>query len=103
MKTNTFYLNYFFVITLSFLFSITKAQNTKAVNVLLPMDLVDKRSGPISKTIGGMDAMVNITVNCGIKYLDGCSDENTGTYKGEFNCTMLIMKLVNLCYKCLNN
>jgi len=85
MKTSNLSLKSILLLFTALLYTASYAQNTKALNVLIPMSIADKRGGPISKSVGGIDAMVNITVNCGIQYLDGCSDEAAGTYKGEFN------------------
>ncbi len=86
MKTTIYSLKYILFFTAAFMFITTlKAQSTKALNVLIPMSIVDKTINPINKSIGGIGASVNITVNSGIKYLDGCSEDNVGSYKGEFN------------------
>ncbi len=51
-----------------------QAQVTKALNQLVPMDLVDQRSS-VNKTVGGIGSSVNVTITAGIKYLDACSNE----------------------------
>jgi hypothetical protein len=59
-----------------------QAQVTKALNQLVPMDLVDQRS-EVHKTVGGMGSGVNITIIAGIKYIDACSDADYGNLKVE--------------------
>jgi len=53
-----------------------QAQVTKALNQLVPMDLVDQRSS-VNKTVGGIGSSVNISIVAGIKYLDACSNEES--------------------------
>ncbi len=53
-----------------------QAQVTKALNQLVPIDLVDQRSS-VNKTVGGIGSSVNISIVAGIKYLDACSNEES--------------------------
>lgn len=53
-----------------------QAQVVKALNQLVPMDLVDQRSS-VNKTVGGIGSSVNVTITAGIKYLDACSNEES--------------------------
>ena len=55
-----------------------KGQVTNALNQLIPMEIVDERGG-IHKTVGGIGFNVRVSINAGIKFLDGCSDESYGS------------------------
>ncbi len=57
---------------------LVKGQVTNALNQLIPMEIVDERDG-IRKTVGGIGFNVRVTINAGIKFLDGCSDESYGS------------------------
>jgi hypothetical protein len=60
----------------------SKAQVTKALNQLIPMDLVDERSETY-KTVMGIGSGVNISIVAGIKYIDACSNADFGNLKVE--------------------
>lgn len=51
-----------------------KAQTTKALHQLFPMDLVDQRSS-LKKSVMGIGSSVNVTLNAGIKNIDACHNE----------------------------
>lgn len=59
---------------------VVKAQVTKALNSLVPTDLVDKRSS-IFKAVSGIGSSVNINMGAGLKYVDACSDSDFGNLK----------------------
>jgi hypothetical protein len=59
-----------------------KAQVTKPLNVIVPGYIIDER-GKLHKSIGGMDFNVRITIDAGVKYLDGCSNESFGELHTE--------------------
>lgn len=72
------------VLLLAGMLSNTNAQMHKAANKLIPLELADRRGGPVSRIITGIDASVNIAVTSGIKYQNACQDNDAGKYKGEF-------------------
>ena len=58
------------------------SQTTKVLDGIVPKEIVDARSG-VTKMINGAGSFVNVNINAGIKYIDGCSDYNFGTLKIE--------------------
>ncbi len=62
----------------------TKAQTTKALNQLIPMEIVDKR-GSIHKLVSGMEFNVHTDITVPVKYLDGCSEDSFGSLIIELN------------------
>lgn len=61
-----------------------KAQETKLLNQLLPMDMIDK-SESIHKIVGGMGFMVHSDIQTAIKSINSCAAGTYGTLNIELN------------------
>ncbi len=57
-------------------------QVSKPLDKIIPSDIIDART-TMRKSIGGIGATVSITMDVGVKYLDGCSDGNYGNLNVE--------------------
>lgn len=58
------------------------AQISKPLDKIIHSDIIDART-IIRKSIGAIGATVSITMDVGVKYLDGCSDGNYGNLNVE--------------------
>ncbi|MCF8378753.1 MAG: hypothetical protein K9H49_04195 [Bacteroidales bacterium] len=74
-----------FILCINVLNSNLKAQTTKELNQILPMDLVDER-GNIYKTIDGMGFMVRADIHLPIQWIDAC---NSQTDYGKLNLELI--------------